>query len=182
MKNNMKLNLEKKTIAVVIMFAVFCLGIIFGIIWPAVAKIRELNKQTGEIRAYLEQKYENTKNMRASKQKIEEIKIAAAEYPNFLFKTGNELSLITTMEDIAAKNKIKQKIENSNIDKITDQQIKISLNIEGTYLNVLNYLTDIENLNYFLNVRQLNFTPGAGATDKNSPASLRLDLSLFVNQ
>lgn len=177
----MKLNLEKRTIGIVIIFAIFCAIIIFGIILPAVYKIRELNKQTAQIRAYLEQKYENTRSMRASKQKIEDIKILAEQYPNFLFKTGNELALITALEDIAAKNKIKQKIENSNLDKITNQQITISLNIEGSYFNVLNYLADIENFDYFVNVRQFNFTPSTGAVDKNSPASMRLELSLFVN-
>lgn len=166
----------------VIILLVVCAAIILGVILPVVRKIRALNSQTAQIRAYLEQKYENTRHLRATKQKIEDIKAGAEQYPNFLFKAGNELTLITALEDIAAKNKIKQKIENSNLDKITNQQIRLSINAEGSYLNLLNYLADIENVNYFLNARQFNFTPGANAADKNSPASLRLELSLFVNQ
>ncbi|KKP59538.1 MAG: hypothetical protein UR53_C0001G0038 [Candidatus Magasanikbacteria bacterium GW2011_GWC2_34_16] len=180
----MRLNLEKRTLLIVSAFSLTASLIIFAIILPTVNYINKLNTDTADLRNYLEKKYEKTIRLRTSVEDIQNIKQATTDYPQYIFNTGNELKLITTFENLAQKNKVDQKIENSNLDRITNQRITLNLNINGSYNNILNYLADLENLNYFIIVEQLQMSP---LVDRFNPTStttvnLHLNLSLYASQ
>jgi len=176
----MRLSLEKKTIFTVIIFAFVSLVIVFTIIWPTIVRIKELDRETYDLRVYLEKRYEKILNQRSSLKKIENIKTEVQAFPEHIFNIGEELQLITILEGVAAKNNVVQRIAGSNVDKITDQRLKISLNISGAYHNVLHYLTDIENLDYFLTVQQLQITAAIDPISHNDTTSMNLDVSMYV--
>ena len=77
------------------------------------------------------------------------------DYDRYIFHSGNELNLITDLENIAIKNKVAQKIESSNLDNITNNTVVLTLKTSGTYSNVLNFLADLENYNYFLQMKKI---------------------------
>jgi len=180
--NNMRLNLEKQTILLVGIFATVIITIILGIILPTVKYIKKLNDETTALKEYLEKKYQNTINLRTSIKKIEEIKTIVAEYPNYFFNPGDELKLITTLETIATQNKVNQKIENTNLDQPNHNPIKITLTISGNYNQVLKYLADLEKINYYINVENIQLTNANKPKEENTsttPTNLYLDLSLY---
>ncbi|MDD4476541.1 MAG: hypothetical protein PHY40_00035 [Patescibacteria group bacterium] len=179
----LKIALEKKIIIIVAALAVLMAAIIFGVILPTVRNIQLLNKETYEIRTYLEKRSQSVKQVYNSIKQIEKIKNEIQEYEKRIFGVGGELKLITALEQIATKNKINQKIERSNLDEQKNKQITMSLDIKGTYLNVLNYLADLENLDYFLNVEEIFLTPDykAGAEENFEQADMRLNIKLYVN-
>jgi Tfp pilus assembly protein PilO len=181
----MRLNTEKQTIVVVSIFSGIILLIVLGIIVPTAQYIKHLNDETTTLKNYLEKKYETTANLRSSIKKIEEIKMAVNEYSQYFFKSGDELSLITALENIAAKNKVTQKIENSNLDQKASGLIKVSLSVNGEYEKTLKYLSDLEKLNYFINVERLQLTSAGtkpGESASSTQTNLYLDFSLYVNQ
>ncbi|OGH69580.1 MAG: hypothetical protein A2754_03060 [Candidatus Magasanikbacteria bacterium RIFCSPHIGHO2_01_FULL_47_8] len=176
----MRFSLEKKIIFIVAAFALVSLLIIFTIIWPTIIRIKELDRETYELRVYLEKRYERSLNQRSTLRRLDEIKLAVQGFPDHIFNAGEELRLITTLEGIAAKNKVAQRITGSNVDKITNQSLKISLTITGDYTRVLSYLTDIENLDYFLTVQQLQLSASIDPVSHAETTSMNLDVSMYV--
>jgi len=179
----MKLNLntEKKTILILTIFSVVTLGIIFGIIFPTIKYIKNLEKDTNAMREYLEKKYENTKTIRTSKKKIEEVQSIVDSYPNYLFHNGDELNLITSLENLANNNKIIQKINNSNLDK-PENMVTISLMLNGDYQNILNYLFALEKEKYYFIITDLQLSSAFNPQNNNTNATtMNLDIILYVN-
>lgn len=181
----MRLNIEKQTIVIVSVFSGIILLIVVGVIIPTTQYIKRLNDETTTLKNYLEKKYETTAHLRSSVKQIEEIKLAVTEYPQYLFKPGDELILITALENIANKNKVTQKIESSNLDQKASDLIKVSLSVNGKYENTLKYLSDLEKSNYFINIEKIQLTNAGtkpGESTSSTPTNLYLNFSLYVNK
>lgn len=155
----MTLDITKKTILLVSALALMVILLIFAIFLPTIGYIKKTTEETNKLQTYLEQKYEQSIRNHVTRNKIKEIKESSAEFSYYIFKKGDELTLITYLENLAAKYNLNQSIANSNIDKIVGRHIDISLNISGDYIKILKYLSDIESSNYFLNIEQLQLKP-----------------------
>lgn len=178
----MKLDITKKTILTVGMLTLAVLIISFGIFWPTTYYIRKINDQTAQLRAFLEEKYQQTLRSRVTRKRLSEIKGTLPELQSHVFKRGNELELITYLEDLSAKHKLTQSINNSDLDKITNSKITISMTLIGDYLNTLNYITDLESSVYFLNIEQLQLAPVFTRNGDLTPqVSLNLTLGMYVS-
>lgn len=180
----MKLTLEKRTLLMIIIFALLTIAVIAGVIIPTVRSIQKAVTETQELRVYLEKRYERITNLRTSIKKINGIRAQVSTFPNHLFSRGQELELITTLEEMAANNNVTQKISKSNLDRLTDNRVTLSLNVTGSYARVLRFLTDLETLPYFLNITKLQLSYTATRLSQvgdEPPISLNLDLSLYVN-
>ncbi|MBU0546253.1 type 4a pilus biogenesis protein PilO [Patescibacteria group bacterium] len=176
---------NKNTLAAIILFASTTAIIVAVIIIPILSDIRSLNKETDKTLAYLEQRSQNVQNLRVSLQQAEKIQQEVAEYEKTIFKQGDELSLITLLEDIAQKNDIILKIENSNIDdKKIYKYLLVSFTINGAYRDILNYVNDLENQRYFININNINVAATADRTANASPggAVANINISLYVNR
>lgn len=176
------LNTEKKTIIILTIFFISTLLVLFGIMMPTIYYIRNLNEETIQLREYLEKKYENTRAIRSSKKMIDEMNSIVVKYPDYLFFKGDELQLITTLENLAAANKITQKIDSSNLDSIKGDSVNISLSLTGDFENILKYLTALEKEKYFFVVSILRIS-SAYTLQNNDPKAtvVNLDLILYVN-
>lgn len=181
----MRLNIEKQTTVTVGIFAGIILLIVLGVIVPTAQYITRLNNETTTLKDYLERKYETTTHLRSSIKQIEEVKQVVSEYPQYFFRPGDELALITALENIATKNKVIQKIENSNLDQKSAGLVRVSLSVNGQYGKTLSYLSDLEKLNYFINIERLQLTSAGlkpGESASSTPTNLYLGFSLYVNQ
>jgi|SRR3989339_1564302 len=176
----MRLNFEKMVIFRVLFFGAIITAIAGAIIWPTISYIHALNQETHNLRTYLEKRYESTKHIRYSRQKADEIQKETGDFSSVIFKTADQINLITTLENIAARHKITQKIDNLNLDK-SSSQLTLSLNIEGGYLDSLHYLTDLEKINYFLQIEKLSWTPVFNRQEQSSSVKMYLGLKLYVN-
>lgn len=181
----MRLNIEKQTIVTVGVFSFIILLIVVGVIVPTAGYIKKLNDETTNLKNYLEKKYESTVHLKSSIKKIEEIKSIVDEYPNYFFKPGDELALITALENIATKNKVTQKVENSNLDQKTNDWVKMTLSVSGGYDNVLKYMADLEQLKYFINIEKIQLTSGGTKPNEivsSTPTNLYFGLNIYVNK
>ncbi|MBI5729374.1 MAG: hypothetical protein HY983_04025 [Candidatus Magasanikbacteria bacterium] len=178
----MRIALEKKIIAAIIALAGIVVFIIAGIIIPTIRYIRELDRETYELRVYLEKKYERSLSIRSTLKQAEAISAELAHIPDRLFREGDELNLITELEAIAAKNIISQKIVSSNFDNVTNRRITISLAIAGSYRDTLNYLTDLENERFFIAITRVTLTPTPGQNRvADAGVTMNLDISVYVS-
>lgn len=149
---------------------------------PTIRYIQNLNDDMSRLREYLEKKYENTRAIRSSKKMIDEMDSVVVSYPDYLFFKGDELKLITLLENLATTNNITQKIDNSNLDSIKGDTVNISLSLSGNYENILKYLSALEKEKYFFTVSTLRISSAYTLQNNNQKATtMNLDLMLYVN-
>lgn len=173
--------LEKKIIVTILSFMGLAILILIGVIWPTVRYIKELDRDTYNLRVTLERKNEKVMNYRRTSKQLDKIKAELPRLEDHIFYSGQELKLITTLEGLATKNSVTQKITNSNVDSITNNKIQASLNISGPYHKVLAYVNDLEQLPYFINIIKFSIAPlGERGAANIETANLNLDISLYV--
>ncbi len=180
----MTFDLTKKIIAFVGALSLVVLALILGVFVPALSYIKKTSDESYKLRVFLEQKYEQSLRSRITKKKLAEIKSSMADFYPFLFKSGDELRLITFLESLSAKHNITQTIGNSSLDKIGATRIAgISMNLNGNYTDILKYLAELEASDYFIYANQLQFTPAYTRNGEITPATgLSLTIELYVNQ
>ena len=168
----------------IFLFVVLDLVIAFGI-YKVESMIETKDTEIKEYLQELERKSRGSQNLKEALARVRDTKITMSDYNRYIFHSGSELTLITDLENIAIKNKVTQKIESSNLDNITNNTVVLILRTSGTYGNVLNFLADLENYNYFLQINSLDFNPIYNLKDPNnaegSTVELRLTLNLYVN-
>ncbi len=178
----MKFNIERKTILILIIFFTGTLLVLFGIMFPTISYISNVNKETIQLREYLEKRYEYTQAIRSSKKMIAEMSSVVTKYQNYLFFKGDELRLITILENLAATNNITQKIDSSNLDSIQGDSVNISLSLNGDYENIIKYLAALEKKEYFININMLRISSAYTIQNNNPKATImNLDLTLYAN-
>lgn len=180
----MALDLTKKIIFRVSALSVLALIIILGIFVPALTYIKKASDESYKLRMFMEQKYEQSLRSRITRKKLAEIKTDAANFYPFLFKSGDELKLITFLETLSAKHNIIQTIANSTLGRVGNSQIVgVSMNIGGHYNDVLKYIAEMEASDYFIYINQMQFTPAyARNGEMTQTANLNLTIELYVNQ
>lgn len=180
----MVLDLTKKIIIWVSSLSLLTLVIVFGIFVPTLSYIKKTSDESYKLRLFLEQKYEQSLRSRITRKKLEEIKNSTADFYPFLFKSGDDLKLITFLETLAAKHNVTQTILNSTIDKIGNaKMISISMNLSGNYNDILRHIAEMEAADYFIYINRMQFTPNYTKNGEPTPASnLSLTIELYVNQ
>lgn len=179
----MRFDLRKREIFKLVLLVIVFVVILSGIIWPVVLNIRSVTGDTLGLRGYIEQKYDQSILSRVTKRKIADLKNEYPDLSRHLFRSGEELKLITYLENMAMMHNLAQTINNSNIDKITDNKIVLSLNLTGDYDNILQYLVDLESSDYLLNIEKFQLTPVFTRSGQSTEdANLYLTLGLYVSR
>jgi Tfp pilus assembly protein PilO len=176
-------SLLERRIAITIGFFVIVAGAIVGIvIVPTVMQIREIDSDTYKLRLTLERKNEQAINYRLALKQIDKLKKEMPPFSDYLFAKGDDLKLITTLESMALKYGVTQRINSSNLDNVTNNKAQISLSVSGPYYNTLAYLDGIEHFPYFINLTHLSLSPYTDRTNPNLVDSviMNLDLNLYV--
>lgn len=182
MNRIMRISFEKKLLLTILCLAAFALVVVFVIIVPTLNHIKEMDRQTYNLRLNMERKLKQSIDARSSIQQLEHVEKSAASLPLHLFTAGQELALVTLLEDLAATARVTQKINSSNLDVITNNRIVLSLTVSGSLEQCLIYLKNLEAAPYFINVTKAQITPETAPGGGNSTrAILQLDLSLYVN-
>ena len=166
-----------------ILFVLF-LGKSLGILLPTLLNIKKTADESYKLRLLLEQKYEQSLRSRITRKKLEEIKNSMVSFYPFLFKSGDELKLITFLETLSAKHNISQTINNSNLDKLGNNQMaSISMNLNGNYNDILKHIAELEASDYFIYINQMQLSPAFARNGETTPTTnLNLTIELYVNQ
>ncbi len=179
----MKLSLEKKIVGLVALLIGAVLIILFVIIRPTVQKIKNINAETNALRADLERKYAQSLAVRLTLKKMSTFKKSAALYNEHLFHSSDELKLITELERLAAARHLEQKIDQSNLNKTTNQRMRLRYSVVGGYGETLAYLSDLERSSFFISIEELHWSPFFSNPITQSPSTtLQLVISVYVNK
>ncbi|MFZ5391227.1 MAG: hypothetical protein ACOZAJ_03065, partial [Patescibacteria group bacterium] len=130
------------------------------IIWPNIQTIFNLNQQIMAERESLEMLYQRGQKIRQTTAQLEKIKPSLSDLETMFIKPEDELSFVTTLETIAQQNKVNQKITlRPKEDKtIKNKDLNLQIQTTGQFNDLLDYLNDLEKMNYYLNLDLVRFT------------------------
>ena len=179
LNNLIKLNLKKKIFVSIVIFVLIIGGLIYLVIIPTINDIKKMGEEIEAQRIDLEQKYIKGQSLRQLTENLKEIEPQLIMLDQIFIKQDYELEFITKLEDIAAQNNISQTIslDTAKINKEKSYQtLPLRLAARGNYKNMMNYLTNLEALDYYININSMDLssasakqsaTPGEQTTFSN---------------
>jgi len=166
-----KLSLKNKIIISLGLFILILASIIYFIIIPTMDDIQTIENEIEQQRIDLEKRYIKGQSLRQLTDNLEIIEPQLTTLDQIFIAQDQELEFITTLEQLAEDNNISQKINLTINDKLdnTYQEIPVKISARGNYLNLMNYLTDLEALNYYINISSLDLSSSAQASSLPTP-------------
>ena len=176
----MKLNVEKKIVLTVALCALAIVVIVGGLIWPLVRSIEKIAADTQAHKNSLQTRSGGPLTLRAAIKKASQAREYLSSQNYRLFKKGDELQLITTLEQIAAAAHVTAAITQSNLDTPARTENTIVLTVSGSYANILAYLDRLENSPYFIIIERLILTPSGNAAASAAAPDVEAALVISV--
>ncbi|MFH1233465.1 MAG: type 4a pilus biogenesis protein PilO [Patescibacteria group bacterium] len=176
-----KINLRKKIIINLFTPFAIILALIFFIILPTIKEINRINNEIEAQKINLEKKFIKGQNLKQLSKNLKEIEFELTRLDDIFINKNNELEFITTLEKIAATNKVTQKINLGNdqlIEGKTYKKVPLQLSTQGNFTNQLNYLLNLESLNYYINIKSLEIFASKAIIDNSAKEPLQMNLSV----
>ena len=161
LKGFIKLNLKKKIIITIITFFFFIFVIVYFIIIPSIRDIKNIKNEIEIQRIDLERKYLKGQNLRKMLEKLKKAEEKIHILDQVFISQNFGLEFIMTLEEIASKNNVTQKINllsSSDPDDSLYKIIPIQLFSQGNFVRQLDYLVNLEILNYYINIKSLELS------------------------
>jgi len=182
------LTLPNKIIFLSCSFLIFYSIIIYFIIFPVTRDIKDIRKNIITQKIDLENKTVRQKNLNTLNEKLKMIEPELQKFNQIFINKNRELEFITTLENIANKNQLSQKINfdpNNAVLEQDHQMITINLALTGNFNNLMNYLQDIEELPYYVNINQINISTGynvnTSPTDQSANQNKNINCNITAN-
>ncbi|MFA5211484.1 MAG: hypothetical protein WC414_03185 [Patescibacteria group bacterium] len=157
----------------------------FGIIMPTVKYIKGLKRNIEITENEIEKSYQKINSLKNSINKLGEIKSEVEPFYFLTLDEGDELSVIKVLESLASQNNVLQTLDvNFNDCKTLSKDnlynkphYVFKLKLVGKYVDILNYLDDLEELPYYFLIDQISF----GLEKNQSNGTVFANLSLILN-
>jgi Tfp pilus assembly protein PilO len=165
------------------------LCVIFSfIIRPTIKEIKDLRAEIIKEKIELEKNINQEKKKAKLGAKLNKIKPQLNKLEGVFINENRSLEFITTLEGIANKNSVEQKIDLKFARMEKNQSYKkipLSITAKGQIKNLINYLVDLETLNYYLNIKTLQITqkqtPPHGPSSRSNSAKASGGANLILN-
>ncbi|MDD4272068.1 MAG: hypothetical protein PHF50_04690 [Patescibacteria group bacterium] len=185
----LKLDLKNKITASLIGFFLVILSLIYFIVVPTIKEIRAMGSAIEAQREDLEKKYIKGQSLKRLTENLNKIEPKLELLDQIFINKNRELEFITSLENKAGKNQISQKINLNAPQKAENQNFqKTNLQIftKGDFNKQFQYLMDLENLGYYINVKllELSLADDGGREASSTPKktlNLYLDADTYWN-
>jgi len=138
------------SISIAIIIAIFYFAIL-----PASNSIITTKEDITKLRLDVEKKYFEGQNLRKISEGLKIIENKIPKLNSVFIKKTDAVEFITTLENIALKTNVKQRM-NLTDKKGGEYQINtLDLLTNGDFISQMNYLAKIESLNYAINITSL---------------------------
>lgn len=185
-----KLSLKYKIIISLCVFIILAGLSIYFIICPAVNEIKRIGADIKFQMADLEEKYQKGQSLKRLKENLKKIDPETIKLKQAFIDSQNALDFITTLEKIAEKNGVNQNInlviEQDKKKKNTEivQKVPLQLSVNCSFSKCLKHLFDLERLNYYINIKSLDFSTTQRSFSNSSQDSMpssNIDLLIFAD-
>ncbi len=167
--NSKKIGLKNKIIILVVLLIGFFAILSYFIIMPTISDILNMKDAINQQRHDLEKKYLQGQSLRRLSENLKKTEPQLTTLNNVFIDQNRALEFVTTLEGIAAKNNVSQKINlmtDNAVEYSVYKKIPLQVMVEGDFPSILNYLIDMESLNYYININNLDIVK-SNDTGKN---------------
>ena len=146
----------------------FLILMIVFVVYPAFAKIIAIKTEISQEKAQLEKKLSIGLNTKIIKEELETVEKSLSVLDSTVLNKGQELDILTFLENSAAKNKLtvkslkpdfSHKTVGPSIDKIS-----LALDVSGNFNDILRFLSDLDSSSFYLATDELSLYSDKGAT------------------
>lgn len=165
---NNKISIKKRLTASIVVFLSIVALLIGLLTIPAVNDIKKLRNEILNKKIELEETLVKEKNMSKLNEKIKIIEPKLEEFNNVYINENKELEFITTLEGVALKNNVKQTINlvtDSASDENGHKKIPLNLSVIGRFTSIMEYLTELEALNYYISIENFEISSENNSVD-----------------
>lgn len=150
------MSIRKKIIILVSIIAAAISAIAIFVIIPTIKNIKDISLKVNLMKIEVEKDYDSRITLRNAIGKLKKIQGATEDFMDICIKENEELTLITSLEDIAEKYSLAQEI-NLTYAKESDpaekkNQVGIQISLKGDYINIIRYLYDLRRMPYYINL------------------------------
>lgn len=179
---DLKINLTKKIVINTLFIAVIIISLLYFLIFPSVRDIQEMKQSIEAQKIDLEIKYQKGQNLKHLSEKIKVIEPKINNLEEIFVKEDDSLAFVKTLENLAEKHNITQSIK--LLDPVESQNsyykiIPIQLSTQGKYENQMDYLLDLERLDYYINIDILKITKKTSTI--NEEGEKEVAVSMFMS-
>ncbi|MBU1180120.1 hypothetical protein KJ885_04200 [Patescibacteria group bacterium] len=165
------MSLLQRTLITTLILILFGVLIFVLIIQPTIADIKAFNDRIQLERFAIENKYTSRRNIKNVAADLKEVTAKLLPLMNtIIIQKGKEVSFISSLEAIAEKNNLTQKIEITPLIQQSGemaQRQNIAITLSGNYIDTIKYLNDLEQSEFYIIIYGMNI---GSAKDKLSKA------------
>jgi Tfp pilus assembly protein PilO len=157
----MKLNYQSKIALSVLVFLLASGALIFFIIIPETDNIKKIQMETAAQAAQVEKNYSTGQSLKKVADNLKIIEPRLGETERALIKKSAAKEFFGSLEEIAEKNKvaiIKDLPGSESSFGGFYLRIPLQMESQGNFSSQINFLTELESLNYYLNFKSLILT------------------------
>ncbi|NQU77765.1 hypothetical protein HQ544_03655 [Candidatus Falkowbacteria bacterium] len=169
------MNIPKIKIYFTIGVFLLLLAVAGFIVRPSIQQIKKIADEINQEKTKVEKLYLQGQFLKPTQKQYEKVKPQVADLEKIFIAKEKKLDIITALEGIAAKNRLDQKIELKEEkieknEKVKEQAVNkkyetlnLSIKITGTYPDLIKYLTDLEALDYYINIKDFRILSSGNA-------------------
>jgi len=150
------MKIKEKSIIIISVIIVATAAVIFFITLPLKQKISQIEEDINNQKVVLEITKKRSKNITSLQRDYEEIMEKKENLENMFIGKNNQLTLFKDIEKIAEQYNLEL---NYNLEESSTKEdiseVNLSLNLSGLYQNILKYLGSIEELNYYIKIKDI---------------------------
>jgi Tfp pilus assembly protein PilO len=182
--NKISLKYKILTINCLLLLGLFC--VIYFIILPSLKEINRIKTSINQERIDLEEKYQKSQGLKKLTTNLKTIEGKVEHIDQVFISENRELEFITALEQIADKNNVTQKITLGKVQAVTVdkfyKKFPLQIQAQGTYINLIDYLQDLETLTYYINIKSIELSGGGGGIARpNSADGSDSDVKISAN-
>lgn len=129
------------------------------VVVPAVRDILSLKQQIIAEREKLEESYAKGLSLKKTQMQLSDVLKDVKQIEQSTLQPGQELFLITTLEDIAESKNLEQEIVMDDLpnDVATLTTLPVQVQLTGRFSDILFYIAEIEQQDFYLNWTKVTF-------------------------
>ncbi|NTW22069.1 type 4a pilus biogenesis protein PilO [Candidatus Falkowbacteria bacterium] len=178
-----KLGLKEKILLINLVLIGISGSLIYFLILPNIDDINRIKKEIDTQLIDLEVKYQRGQSIKKLNANLKKIEPDIATLDQVFIKETEQVNFITSLEELATKHNLKQKLAlgKAQKSKSSFKKIPLQISLEGSYRTLLAYLHDLETLGSYVNVKSIDIiSTSATNVDENGMTRNNISANLSV--
>ncbi len=162
------------------LFTIIILSIF--LLLPSITDIKNISQEIKDRKQVLSQKQLKGQNIQKNIDELSRIKKTVNTYSVFVAKE-NELEFIENLETTAKKYFVSQDIKISALDENNEMKLKIIINSEGKFIDLVRYAHSLETQKYYLNIESFVINSDGArrvGDEESSVKNMKLSIIAYV--